>query len=594
MKASTREDILQKYLKLQNGSDIRGVALEGVPGEDVNLDINTSYFIGRAFARWLRNKYCGYNTSSNNDAYDCCNSANSNECFEFTISVGQDPRLSGFVLADTFIEGVLLEGVNVYNCGLASTPAMFMSTIFDSFDCDGAVMITASHLPFNRNGFKFFSKEGGLDKGDIKEILSIAAAIEEDFATPVDSRHGAVSGDAKSGDLWCIPSREGTMMKGELMDRYCRHLCELICDGIGVADNSLPLEGLKIVVDAGNGAGGFYADKVLQPLGADVVGCYLEPDGNFPNHIPNPENKEAMASICSAVKEHNADLGIIFDTDVDRSAAVDENGHEIARNGIVALAAALVGEKHPGTTVVTDSITSDQLAVFLESDLGMKHLRFKRGYKNVINKAIELNDAGEECYLAIETSGHAAIKDNHFLDDGAYLATLIVIKTAQLAAEGKKISSMISGLEEPADAIEVRMKLTGDDFAAVGDRILAELEEWIRGNSDCSSSCSDSTGSGNNSAGSNNCADSSLTIDGSSYFQLVEPNYEGVRAKFSNTTAGSNASPEVTGWFLLRKSLHDPIMPLNIESNQVGGCAVIAEKLRDFLARYEELDISSL
>ena len=117
------------------------------------------------------------------------------------------------------------------------------------------------------------------------------------------------------------------------------------------------LEKIKHQMRRVKAAGGFYADKVLSPLGAEVIGCFLEPDGSFPNHIPNPENKEAMASICAAVKEHGADLGIIFDTDVDRSAAVDENGHEIARNGIVALAAALVGEKYPGTTVVTDSIT---------------------------------------------------------------------------------------------------------------------------------------------------------------------------------------------------------------------------------------------
>jgi phosphomannomutase len=76
-----------------------------------------------------------------------------------------------------------------------------------------------------------------------------------------------------------------------------------------------PLQGLKIIVDAGNGAGGFYAQKVLSPLGADTTGSqFLEPDGIFPNHIPNPENKEAMASICQAVIEHQADLGIIFDT----------------------------------------------------------------------------------------------------------------------------------------------------------------------------------------------------------------------------------------------------------------------------------------
>ena len=111
-----------------------------------------------------------------------------------------------------------------------------------------------------------------------------------------------------------------------------------------VLDNGdKPLENIHIIVDAGNGVGGFYATQVLEPLGADISHSqFLEPDGNFPNHIPNPEDKTAMKSICDAVKEHNADLGVIFDTDVDRAACVDSNGNEINRNRLVALASAIV------------------------------------------------------------------------------------------------------------------------------------------------------------------------------------------------------------------------------------------------------------
>jgi phosphomannomutase len=141
------------------------------------------------------------------------------------------------------------------------------------------------------------------------------------------------------------------------MAEYCAHLRNIIIEGVGAGEK--PLEGMKIVVDAGNGGGGFYATEVLAPLGADVSDSqFLEPDGMFPNHAPNPENKEAMKAITSKVLEVGADFGLIFDTDVDRSSAVDKNGREIARNGIVAMAAALVAEEHPETTIVTDSITS--------------------------------------------------------------------------------------------------------------------------------------------------------------------------------------------------------------------------------------------
>jgi phosphomannomutase len=131
--------------------------------------------------------------------------------------------------------------------------------------------------------------------------------------------------------------------------------------------------------------------SVLEPLGAVTRGSqFLEPDGMFPNHIPNPEDKKAMESITKAVLEQKADLGIIFDTDVDRAAAVDSSGRELNRNRLIALMAAIVLAEHPGTTVVTDSVTSDGLTTFIEGKLGGKHHRFKRGYKNVIDEGIRL------------------------------------------------------------------------------------------------------------------------------------------------------------------------------------------------------------
>ena len=170
-----------------------------------------------------------------------------------------------------------------------------------------------------------------------------------------------------------------------------------------------------------------------------------------------------MKSICDAVKEHNADLGVIFDTDVDRAACVDSNGNEINRNRLVALASAIVLETYPGGTIVTDSVTSDGLKTFIE-ELGGKHHRFKRGYKNVINEAIRLNDNNIEAPLAIETSGHAAFKENYFLDDGAYLITKIIIKFAQLRKEGKDISDLLVSLKEPKEAIEHRLKILDGDL----------------------------------------------------------------------------------------------------------------------------------
>ena len=133
-----------------------------------------------------------------------------------------------------------------------------------------------------------------------------------------------------------------------------------------------------------------------------------------------------MDSICEAVRESGADLGVIFDTDVDRGGAVDSKGNEINRNRLVAVAAAIALEGNDGGMIVTDSITSSGLKQFIENDLGGKHYRYRRGYKNVIDKALELNAQGINCPLAIETSGHAAMRENYFLDDGAYLCTKLL------------------------------------------------------------------------------------------------------------------------------------------------------------------------
>jgi hypothetical protein len=348
-------------------------------------------------------------------------------------------------------------GSQVYDFDLASTPAMFMSTIHPDFACDGAIMLTASHLPFNRNGLKFFTVKGGLEKQDITEILDLAETrrFEPSLA-------------------------QGKIEKRDFISVYAEGLAQKIRTGVNHPKNfDQPLTGLKIIVDAGNGAGGFYADKVLQTLGADTTGSqFLDPDGSFPNHIPNPEDKTAIASICQAVLNHQADLGIIFDTDVDRGAAVDSQGNELNRNRLIALISAIVLKEHPGSTIVSDSITSDGLTEFIEQDLQGIHQRFKRGYKNVINEAIRLNEIGQESWLAIETSGHGAMKENYFLDDGAYLVTKLVIEFAKLRLEGKSLTDLIANLQEPAESEEFRIKINTEDFRTYGDRVIEKLGEF--------------------------------------------------------------------------------------------------------------------
>ena len=494
------------YSKLQNGSDIRGVALEGIEGQHINLTEQACRDIGRGFALWLIEK--------------------KGSAHSLRVAVGRDSRLSGQTLCQWICEAMIQQGLQVTDFGMASTPAMFMATVTEGYQFDGSVMITASHLPFNRNGFKFFTADGGLEKGDIKQILTYAAGTQ---ATGLAA---------------------GTLTVGAFMDTYAEILANKIRTATG---EEKPLEGFRIVVDAGNGAGGFYVDKVLKPLGAITDGSrYLDPDGSFPNHSPNPEDKGAMRSITEAVLETGADLGIIFDTDVDRAGAVLSDGSELNRNRIIAMLAAILLREYPGTTIVTDSITSTGLAKFITEKGGIHH-RFKRGYRNVINESIRLNNAGQDSQLAIETSGHGALKENYFLDDGAYLVTKLLIELARGKKEGYTLASLIETLDEPAESREFRMNILADDFKTYGQQVIDALTSYA----------AQQPG-----------------------WELVPNNYEGVRVNLDATHGN--------GWFLLRLSLHDPLLPLNIESNSAGGAKKIAQELSGFLSGFAKLETAAL
>lgn len=495
------------YKQFKSGTDIRGVASEGVEGQPVNLTDDVVARMADGFVLWLSKKV-------------------SKAPETLTISIGRDSRISGPHIVSICSERFKRCGATVLDCSLASTPSMFMTTV--DLGCDGALQITASHHPFNRNGLKFFTREGGLEGSDIEEILEYAQNGE----SPAENSCGKIR-------------------KVDYMTDYAKGLCKKIKEEVNAEDYEHPLKGFKIVVDAGNGAGGFYADKVLSVLGADTTGSrYLEPDGMFPNHIPNPEDATAMASICEAVKEANADLGVIFDTDVDRGGAVDSKGNEINRNRLVAVAAAIALEGNEGGTVVTDSITSSGLKEFIENTLGGQHYRYRRGYKNVIDKALELNAQGINCPLAIETSGHAAMKENYFLDDGAYLCTKIIIKAAQLRKEGKELDELTAALKEPVESKEVRFKILESDFRACGEKIINDLTAYA------------------------------MAHDG---WNVANDNREGIRVSFDKDNGD--------GWFLLRLSVHDPIMPLNIESDSVGGVDIIYNKLNEFLKTTSGLEL---
>lgn len=487
--------------KLKSGTDIRGVAIES----DGKPAVLTDEVVGRfanAFVVWLTRR------------------TGKTRC---KIVIGRDSRVTGEGFAEAIVSSLKTTGQDIYDCGMFSTPAAFMVTKFPSILADGSIMITASHHPMDINGLKFFTADGGVNSAELDEIIELAENGEK-LASGVYS----------------------SVVHRDCLRLYCDMLTDAIRKGTGMF---MPLKNMKIVVDAGHGVGGFFASRVLAPLGADVSGSqFLEPDGTFPAHAPNPENKEAIGSLKARVLETGADLGVIFDADADRSAVVAADGTEINRSRLIALAAAMILPEHKGATIVTDSVTTEGLREFIEAHGGVQK-RYMRGYRNVIDEAKRLNDEGTDAPLAIESSGHAAFSEHYFLDDGAYFAAKILITLSNLRRRGMDLTDLIADLRSPLEEADIRLKLTGDDWRATADTVISRL-----------------------------------TAVSERLLKLSPDNYEGVRAYVSHAR----------GYFIVRTSVHDPVLPIYIEAEKTGGAVSIAKFLKSFLGGFRGIDCAPL
>ncbi|CAB4265191.1 unnamed protein product [Prunus armeniaca] len=531
------DEEMDRIRRLQNGSDVRGVALEGEKGRTVDLTPPAVEAIAESFGEWVINgleKERGHPVEN------------------VGVSLGRDPRISGASLSVAVFSGLARAGCLAFDMGLATTPACFMSTILPPFAYDASIMMTASHLPYTRNGLKFFTKKGGLSSPDVEDMCDKAARKYANRLTKVSI-------------LLNIP-----LSRVDFMSTYAKHLRDIIKERVNhPLHYETPLRGFQIIVNAGNGSGGFFTWDVLDKLGADTFGSlHLKPDGMFPNHIPNPEDKTAMAVTRAAVLENSADLGIVFDTDVDRSGVVDNKGNPINGDKLIALISAIVLREHPGTTIVTDARTSMALTRFI-TNRGGHHCLYRVGYRNVIDKGVQLNKEGIETHLMMETSGHGALKENHFLDDGAYMVVKIIIEMVRmkLAGSDEGVGNIIKDLEEPAESIELRINVVSEPRYAKEKAIEAietfreyveegRLEGWEL------DSCGDCWVSEGCLVDSNDT--SAAAVDAHMY-----------RAKVSDEEHGQH------GWVHIRQSIHNPNIAVNMQSSVPGCCQTMTRVLLD-------------
>ena len=358
--------------------DIRGLARD-------QIDVDAARSIGRAFARVLATQY-GCSAS------------------ELTIGLGRDMRNEAKELAESYVEGLVAEGVAVIDAGQVATEQLYF--LVGSRSLDGGLMCTASHNPARYTGAKLVGR-GALPLSGDRGIQEIRRAIESGL--PEESGGGSV----ENVDI----SLEFT----EWMGRF-------------LGDE--PLRPLRVVVDGGNGMAGPMISPLLEDSGVELIVNYWVPDGNFPDHEPNPLLEENRQFIIDAVVREQADLGIAWDGDADRCFFIDEQGRFVDGDFLTALLAKSMLKHHPSSTVLYDVRASRAVADSVESAGGtalvnrVGHAFFKARMREI-----------PEAVFGGEVSGHYYFRDFWCADSGSIPALLIL---RMLSDSGSKMSELLA------------------------------------------------------------------------------------------------------------------------------------------------------
>jgi len=361
--------------------------IRGVYPKELNEDV--AYKIGRAFATFLGKKT--------------------------TVAVGGDCRLSTPSLKEKFIQGLLDSGMDVVDIGMVPTPVVYFCGYKLGFVA--AVEITGSHLTKEHNGMKFcgpggiaISYDDGINK--IEEIFK-----SEKFAIGM-----------------------GKMEKMDVVSQYIDYIKSFGID----------FSGIKVVIDGANGVAGKIYSKILRECGADVVEIFCEPDGNFPNHTPDPMNKEFIKELEKKVKEHEADIGMAFDGDGDRLNIVDNTGIISNSNHIFSLLAKNVLKENAGGKIVHDVLCSKLVDDMIKSSGGIP-ITSRVGHSIIAKMCLE-----ENAVMAGEVSGHYFFKEANYTDD----VLVACLKILKIMKENKKplskLASVFPKFFEHSDRLPIR------------------------------------------------------------------------------------------------------------------------------------------
>ena len=408
--------------------------LRGIYGEDITEDL--FYYVARAFVDYIR-----LQTSKRVD--------------EIWITVAQDARLHSQSLAKSIMKGIVASGANVVNLGLVPTPLGYYSEVVGvpshvTNDCpvSGGLIITASHNPSEYNGLKLTFNKMSFSEEQIKELKEITQKI--------------ISGDEPQ-------RRWGINREYDIIPQYSENLIQSFAR-VG--------SGIKVVVDSANGTGGVVAPQLYKDLGCEVIELYSEPDGNFPNHHPNPSNLKTLDVIRKTVVEQGADLGIAFDGDSDRIGVIDSKGNPLTGDKLLLIYALDVikdlvrrGEKPK----VVSEVKCSQVLYDTINNNGGEAIMCKTGHGYIKSKMKETG-----AILAGEMSGHIFFKDRYYgFDDAIYAGCRII----EIIAKNKysnpdfKIEDLLSDFDGVFTSDEVRFHCPNDRKKEVLDTLKNIIDE---------------------------------------------------------------------------------------------------------------------
>ncbi|MBW2596293.1 MAG: phosphomannomutase/phosphoglucomutase [Deltaproteobacteria bacterium] len=352
------------------------------------------------------------------------------------MTVGRDCRLTSEEYLKTVTEGLLSTGIDVIDIGLCATPILYYS--IRHLETDGGIMITGSHNPPEFNGFKICIGPDTIYGASIQELRTI-----------MEGNHYA--------------SGEGTARQKDVTTDYQDY----------IFNNVKIKKGLKVIVDAGNGVGGFFALPLFEKFGCDTTPLYCDMDGHFPNHFPDPTVEENLTELIRLVKENKADIGIAYDGDADRIGVVTDRGEIIRGDELLLLFSRFVLKENPGAAIIGEVKCSQTLYDDI-TQKGGRGIMWKAGHSLIKGKMKE-----EKALLAGEMSGHIFFADRYFGYDDAIYASARLLEILSLT--GQKLSQLLSDVPHTFNTPEIRVDCPDDIKFQVVERIkdrFAEDEDY--------------------------------------------------------------------------------------------------------------------